>query len=170
MAVAERSARDVIQMLEQERFIILGQAVDSRTELPDLEAIDQKLTRDLRRARRDLSKEASGAVVFQTSRGSRSYQPKTSSYDAANRLCSLKKRIREIPQFLNFLRPVVDDGLLELSQTGALVYLTLANVQDYGLPSSQGGFAFLLHHGQFQTVKLPNLSLTELKVKSQKFT
>lgn len=64
----------------------------------------------------------------------------------------------------------MDEGLLELSKRGALIYVTLADIQEYGLRDNQGGFAFLLHQGQFQTVELPNLQLDVWTVKWQKFT
>lgn len=64
----------------------------------------------------------------------------------------------------------MDEGLLELSKRGALIYVTLADIQEYGLRDNQGGFAFLLHQDQFQTVELPNLQLDVWTVKWQKFT
>jgi len=120
MAIARQPTLEITQVLEQGRFIILGQALDRRTELSGLEAVDETLAQELRQAQQDLGSDASRTVVFQNSRGSRSCRSRTRNHDAAKRLRSLKERIRKISgQCENFLRPVVDKGLLELPKKGA---------------------------------------------------
>ncbi|MFD8966703.1 CHAT domain-containing protein [Streptomyces sp. NPDC059568] len=166
-AAPSRQAARALQLLEQGRGILISQALDTRSDLTDLEARHPDLAQRFRRLRDELDEIGDTGAVGPPSPGTGTAPytfPSPIPHDLRARTAAALEatvaRIRELPGFEGFLLPPETDFLARQAEQGPIVQI---NVSDYRSD------AILVTKDGIRSLALPGLSLPTVVAQTDAF-